>query len=399
MRILYITNYIPYPPKSGDRIRVYNLLLRVAKVHQVILAAPLQMEDEREALPFLREFCEHIITGKLSRQHPMAHLPGLFRFALDGKPLELKFDYSKELENKIKQFIRNEKLDIVQIEHSRMAFYVEAINEGKHIGKVLDFHNIASIQYQRIYPLVDQRDQKFRAWLFSKMMRSWEPHYANRFDRCITVSEADRQLLLKQNSALRVDLVPNGVDTTRYRQLPPNLALDLLMIGTMEYPPCSDMAIYFCEEILPLIRQTMPNVQIWIVGANPPPEVKCLNNDSIHVTGEVKEVLPFYQRSAVCVVPLRAGGGTRLKILEAMALGRPVISTAIGCEGLDVKDGVDILIANDPADFARKTVAVLMDAGLYSHIADNARKLVEEQYSWDAIGENLLKIYDTLKPD
>jgi glycosyltransferase involved in cell wall biosynthesis len=240
----------------------------VAKVHQVILAAPLQSEEEREALPFLREFCETVITGNLSRQHPVAHLPGLFRFALEGKPLELKFVYSKELENKIKQLIRKEKLDIVQIEHSRMAFYVEAIDEGKHIVKVLDFHNIASIQYERIYPLVDQRDQKFRAWLFSQMMRSWEPHYANRFDRCITVSAADRQLLLKQNSALKVDLIPNGVDTTQYRQLPPNLALDVLMIGTMEYPPCSDMAIYFCQEILPLIRQSMPNVQVWIVGAD-----------------------------------------------------------------------------------------------------------------------------------
>jgi glycosyltransferase involved in cell wall biosynthesis len=225
-------------------------------------------------------------------------------------------------------------------------------------------------------------------------MLRWEPHYAERFDRCTTVSEIDRQLLLKANPRLRVDVISNGVDIQKYEPLPAeNASQALLFIGNMQYPPCVDAVLYFYREIFPRIRRAIGAVDLWIVGRDPRPEVLQLKGEGIHVTGRVEDVVPYYRQSAVCVVPLRAGGGTRLKILEAMALGRPVVSTTIGCEGLEVVDGEHLLIADSPEQFAEKTVRLLTDRQLYQHISTNGRQVVEARYDWDKIAERLMEVY------
>jgi glycosyltransferase involved in cell wall biosynthesis len=141
----------------------------------------------------------------------------------------------------------------------------------------------------------------------------------------------------------------------------------------------------------------MGEIEVWIVGRDPLPEVKRLNGNGVNVTGQVKDVLPYYKRTTVCIVPLRAGGGTRLKILEAMALGRPVISTTIGCEGLDVEDGQHLLIADTPKKFAEKTVRLLTDRTLHHKIRTNARQLVETRYDWDSIAGQLMHIYEEIQ--
>jgi len=226
------------------------------------------------------------------------------------------------------------------------------------------------------------------------MMRRWEPCYAERFGRCITVSEADRRLLRTVNPRLQVDVVANGVDTKVYQPLPQEgTSPSLLFIGKMSYRPNGDAVLYFCREILPRIRRMIGEVEMWIVGKDPLPEVRQLNGDGVYVTGRVDDVVPYYSRSTACVVPLRAGGGTRLKILEAMALGRPVVSTSVGAEGLDVVDGEHLLIADSPEQFAEKTVRLLTDRALYQRITTNARQLVVTRYDWDAIAGQLMQIY------
>jgi glycosyltransferase involved in cell wall biosynthesis len=164
----------------------------------------------------------------------------------------------------------------------------------------------------------------------------------------------------------------------------------------MGYPPCVDAALYFCNEIFPLIRQSNHAAEFWVVGRDPRPEVLELKDGSVHVTGRVDDVLPYYRQSSICVVPLRAGGGTRLKILEAMALGRPVVSTTIGCEGLDAADGEHLLIADTPAQFAEKTMSLFRDRQLYQRLSTNGRKLVETRYGWDQIAEKLTDVYEQM---
>jgi glycosyltransferase involved in cell wall biosynthesis len=161
----------------------------------------------------------------------------------------------------------------------------------------------------------------------------------------------------------------------------------------MGYAPCVDAIIYFCRQILPRVESVLGTVEVWIVGASPSPEVLALANKSVHVTGQVKDVVPYYERSAISIVPLRAGGGTRLKILEAMALGRPVVSTSIGCEGLDVIDGEQLLIADTPEKFSEGIIRLLTDKNLYQKMTADARQFVETRYDWNLIVRKLLDVY------
>jgi len=321
----------------------------------------------------------------------------MLRYFITGKPPELEFLYSEELVNKIRQLVYEVDFEIVQIEQSRMALYLKILPPDKLFKRILVFHNIASIQHNRISHVERTRVRKIRAWLNGQMMRRWEPRYAEQFDQCITVSELDRKLLIAANPRLRVDVVSNGIDTKLYQPLVlKKKQPSLLLIGNMSYPPNADSAIWFCKEILPLIHRSIDRIQVWIVGLSPPPEVKKLSINNVHVTGRVEDVLPYYRRSTICVVPLRAGGGTRGKILEAMALGRPVISTSIGCEGLDVVDNRHLLVADDPQQFAEKTIRLLVDRDLYQRIVTEARKFVVARYDWDLAANKLLDIYSNI---
>jgi sugar transferase (PEP-CTERM/EpsH1 system associated) len=394
MRILVISDSIPYPMVSGAPLRICNLLCRIARQHQVWLAAPLGTPEGAESVSHVQEFCYRVETANLRRRHPLMHLPGLLRYALAGKPLELRFHYSQQLAHKIQHLASSVDFDIVQIEHSHMALYLEALPPDLHCRTILMFHDIVFSKYARIFRFECRLGSKLRALLYSRMMRRWEPRYAERFGRCITVSEADRRLLLEANPRVGVDVVPNGVDTKVYQPLSLDGASpSLLFIGNMSYSANVDAAMFFSREILPLIRRMTPDVELWIVGKDPPAEVRQLSGETVHVTGRVDSVVPCYSRSTVCVVPLRAGGGTRIKILEAMALGRPVVSTSIGCEGLDVIDYEHLLIADSPEQFAEKTVRLLTDKPLHQRLATNARQLVVTRYDWDAIARQLMQIY------
>jgi polysaccharide biosynthesis protein PslH len=393
MRILMITNTIPYPLLSGGAVRVYNLLKRISHEHQIWLATNLETPDQAEGIAPLKSWCEDVVTGCVRRQSPAAHLPGLARYALAGWPLELKFRHSAELADKITDLTNAIPFDLVQIEESRMALYLEILPPGTKC--LLTFYDVAFDQAARMYPLERTRAMRSRMWLYSRMMRRWEPNYAARFARAITVSTRDRDLLRATNPSLKIDVVPNGVDTLAHQPLAAeSTAPSLLFVGNMSYLPCVDAALYLIREILPRIRQQVPDVEVWIVGANPTAEIKHLAGDRVHVTGRVPDIRPYYALSRVCVVPLRAGGGTRLKILEAMALGRAIVSTHIGCEGLDLVDGEHLLVADAPAQFAAHAITLLKDEDRYRIITAHARQAVESCYDWDAIAMQMLHIYE-----
>ncbi len=399
MRILVIADYLPYPLIGGDRIRIYNLLRRVARRHEVSLAAFLEKPTDIEGVEHLKQFCAHVETVNFQQRSRIMKAPGMFGYALSGKPPELYLLHSDELVEKIKRLTATMDFDILQIEHARMGLYLEKLQSRERSKSLLMFHNFTSQQYGRVSQIERRWDRKFRTRLDSMAMGYWEPRYAEKFTRCATVSEADRELLLQSNPRLQVEVIPNGVDIEKYLPLPlppKHTNPSLLFLGNMGYPPCVDAALYFCHDIFPLILQSNHAAEFWIVGRDPRPEVLELNNSNVHVTGRVDDVHPFYQQSPVCVVPLRAGGGTRLKILEAMALGRPVVSTTIGCEGLNVVDGEHLLIADTPTQFSEKTMNLFNDRELYQRISENGRSLVEGRYGWDQIAEKLTDIYEQM---
>ena len=398
MRILFITDYLPYPLISGDQIRVYNLIQRIAKHHDVALAAFLASAEQAKAIAHLEELGCKVITNTIGEhRHPLAHLPGLVRFGLAGTPLELKFLYSQELAKKIRNLATAIDFDIVQIEKERMALYLEALPLREECKKILVFHNISSVQFARIARVTRRPIKKLRALLHSLQTRRWEPRYAERFDRCATLTAVDRRILLAANPRLQVDIIPTGIDTQIYHPLPQdNIMPKFLFIGSMNYSPNIDAVLYFCHEIFPYIRRMLGVAEFWIVGNNPVPEVRRLSGDSVYVTGRVEDILPYYAKTSICVVPLRAGSGIRGKILEAMALGRPVVSTSIGCEGIEIEDGKHLLIADSPLEFAKAAVRLVTDKKTYRSITAEAREYVVAKYDWEDIVDKLLRIYEEL---
>lgn len=399
MRILFISDYVPYPMTGGDRIRIYNLMRRVAREHEMWFAGFTSTPDEAEGAAHLREFCARVETAELPRRPRLASLPRKAAYALAGTPPDLEFLYSRELAAKIRRLAWAPGVDIVHMEHSRMAIYVDQLPPNEQLRRVLVLQNAGALQYDRIARIERASGRRMRAWLHSRMLRRWLPRQLQQFDRCIAVSDLDRRLLLENNPGAEIDVVPNGVDSKKYEPLAlnngqPGQPAGLLLIGTMSYAPNVDAALWTSREILPRIRRLVPDAELWLVGKAPPREIAGLHGDGIHVTGRVDDVVPYYRRTAVSIVPLRAGSGTRLKILEAMALGRPVVSTTVGQEGLDLVDGQHILIADDPEAFARQTARLLADQDLYRHIASQARRLVEERYDWDAIAQELLRLYE-----
>ncbi len=395
MRILIITEHFPYPPIAGTPIRTFNLLSRLAGKHEVWLASFVRAPGDPEAERRMKAVCRGIVTTPARPSRAYDRPAEALRYLMKGRPIELRFYMSGEFAAKIRHLVSEVDFDVVEIIDSYMALYLEVLPEELRRRAVLTFIDVVYSRAERIGRLETKPGRKLRNLLYSRMMRRWEPRYAGRFARCIAVSASDRSLLLSANPGLSIDLVPNGVDAREFRPLPePPSARSLVFVGNMGYRPNVDAMNWFCDRILPRLRRELPGVEMWIVGKNPTPEVTHLDGDGVHVTGRVDDLRPFYQRASVAVVPLRGGGGTRLKILEAMALGRPVVSTAIGCEGLEVEDGKHLLIADDPEAFAGATLRLLRDEEIKGHLTHAARALVEEKYDWDVIVGQLMRVYE-----
>jgi glycosyltransferase involved in cell wall biosynthesis len=394
IKILHITYGFPYPPDCGHRLRDYSLLRETAARHEVHLLAllPGAAAGAESAAGELRERVRSITTVRL----PSPSLPALlargFRFALTGRSPALAPYYHAEAAEAIRRLCRQQRFDIVQLEHWFLAAYRRDL--PVKAATVLSFHNIGAPQYRSMARLRQGIASKLLYLLKGLLLTGVERRMAEQFDAAITVSAAESRLLGSGNS----HVIPNGVDTQALPLLPEvEGAPVLLFVGTMIYPPNAEGAVWFVHHIWPLIKAEVPAAELLLAGHEPPAQVLALGRQpDITVTGRVEKLLPLYRRARLCIVPLHAGGGTRLKILEAMALGRPVVSTTTGCAGLQVEAGKHLLIADDPGEFAASILRLLNDAGLRRRIAAEARALVVKEYDWSATGARLCELYASL---
>jgi glycosyltransferase involved in cell wall biosynthesis len=228
----------------------------------------------------------------------------------------------------------------------------------------------------------------------AKMMR-YEHQAVKRFHHVIAVSEHDRDLMSKMTEQARISVVPTGVDLANYAAVageePNNGSAQVLFLGSMDWEANIDGVDYFCHEVWPAVRAAVPDAKFLVVGRNPPQRITKWSSDSVQITGRVESVLPYLRDAAVFVVPLRIGGGTRLKIYEAMAAGKAVVSTTIGAEGLDIHDGKDILLADDEATFARSVIELLVNHERRRQLGAEAASLAA-RYDWPIITNEFERI-------
>jgi glycosyltransferase involved in cell wall biosynthesis len=373
-------------------VRIYHLVRTLAREHEVTLLA-LASLAEREAARPLSEVCAAVHTvdhpaGERWRRLYQAR-------SLVGSAYFYYKYHSRELARVARALFARQTFDVVQIEFSQMA-YCE-VPAGP--VRVLDEHNIEHELLDRIWRNERVPLRRVYSYVQARKFRRDELAACRRMDAVLTTSREDRDLLGSQlGGATPIRVVPNGVDTEFFRSgTEAEHPYELLFTGAMNYAPNADGVAHFCADILPRIRAAVPEVSLSVVGRDPPPRIQGLARDGVTITGTVPDVRPWMNRAAVFVVPLRVGGGTRLKILEALASGRAVVSTSLGCEGLDVKDGHNILVADTPAAFADAVVRCQRNPALRRELGARGRALVEERYRWDAIGRGLSQFLTELR--
>jgi sugar transferase (PEP-CTERM/EpsH1 system associated) len=397
LKVLVVTYGTPYPPTSGVKIRDFNLLRQISRSVTLYLCV-LATENSIPDLSELRTFCAQIKIVPATPRTPLQAFSNSISCWKAGHRIATHPYFYPELARAIRDLIIEEQIDILQIEHSFLAAYRSAVPMGSQCRTILSLHNIGSNQYQRIARTQTALVQRVAYSLKSFLITRMEKKSIAEFDHCLVVSPQEGRLLENAVPATTFSVIENGIDCANIRFLAqPTNGKELLFIGVIGYPPNADAVLYFYKSILPLIRREIPEIRLTVVGNAPSVEIQRLaSSDGISVTGYVDYPTPYYARASVCIVPLRAGGGTRLKILEAMAFGRPVVTTSIGCEGLEVRDGQQLLVGDTAEDFARQVLALLREPELRCRISTAARRLVEQHYDWPIIADKLLQTYHAL---
>ena len=397
MRILLLSPWLPWPPHDGGRIRVLETLRFLAARHQVTLLTHVSSQAERQHVDALRGLCESVEVRFVGadRLHRIGRVAlGL----LQGYPVIQSIYYSRERADLLRKLSADDRFDIIQIEFSMIARYARAISSRCTAKRVLSTHNIESQRFEREIPLSRWGLRRLALMINGWMFPAWEQRSLQQFDGAVAVSEHDRDWLRRHLPGGMVGFVPNGVDCSYFQPNPTDgVGASLVFTGVMDYPPNVDAVLWFVGEVFPRLRARFPELRFDIVGARPSPQVLALQDRAgVTVTGEVPDVRPFVRKAAAFVVPLRSGGGTRLKILQAMALGCPVISTRIGAEGLDVAHDQTLLFADEGTEFLKQLERLLESHDLRQRIVHQGRDLVTRRYEWQSCLLGLEDLYRQL---
>ena len=392
MNILVLSTWFPYPPDNGSKIRVSHLLRALARNHDVTLLA--------------FDFNANDIG---TRRQPDAGLAYVERIPVDpfatandaGMLTRLSFQPATTkmlpaMRTAVRERLRQGVVDVVIASTFVCATY--ALDAASPTARVLEEHNSLTRWIYDGYKQQTKPLSRLRGWLSWQKTRWFEARLFNQFDLITSVSAQDAQAMSTMLPRFQgpVEIVPNGVDCQYNRPGLHNRENDALVYnGALTYSANFDAMQYFLTAIFPLIRQSKTDVSLTITGSMTGVDLSSLAlNDAVHFTGHVQDVRVPVAQARVCVVPLRDGSGTRLKILEAMALGTPVVATSKGAEGLAVVDGVHLLVADTPDDFAMATLQLLSKPELRATLSDNARRLVVENYDWQQIGERFVQLVE-----
>lgn len=393
--ILIITPYLPYPLTSGGAVRVYNLLKQLSNKYAFHLLCFIYSEDERKYIPDLQDFCETIDVVLKKEPPELSRWRSYLRYiGMLSTPDFIVHMRSEEMERKIAEMLQEYPIDIIQIEFTQMAQYLPINSKTPSILVELDIF-FETLRKRLRIPMKWRK--KMLAFLEWAKMRQYELAVLPRFTKIVTMSDHDRELLRARNSKLDTVTIPNGVDCSFFNyNFNPSIEGSVLFVGNFMHSPNVDGVLYFAREIWPGIKDVIPDAKFTVVGNAPTDEIKSLASDDVVIKGGVPDLRPYYAESAVCVIPLRIGSGTRLKLLEALACGVPVVTTPVGAEGLNLENGNHCLIADSAAEFASGMIKLLENRELRMKLSQNGRRLVESKYDWDIIAVQQDELYPLL---
>jgi sugar transferase (PEP-CTERM/EpsH1 system associated) len=395
-KVLFLAHLLPYPLDGGAKIKSYHTLKRLSEKYEVTLLAFIRSEDEKRFLPNLRELCAGGMETVIIKRSPVKNVLDAARYLPSRKPFIVGRDHVAAMSKLVRSRLTDPRYLAVHIDHLQMAQYVLPRRGAARL--ILDHHNVESQIIERIAKTSTSKAYRIYAGKEWPKLRRYELDVCRSVDRVLVVSNEDASLLRRLSPDLRnITVVPIGVDMDYYQPVPrfPD-PKTMLSIGTMYWPPNVESIIWFYDSIYPLIKAQIPDAKLSIVGADPVEKIRRLaeNDPNVSVPGYVEDDRTTAADCAAFIVPLSSGSGMRVKILNAMAMALPVVSTTVGAEGILATHGKNILIANIPDDFAQECIKLLKDPDLGTQIGDAGRQLMEENYSWDAVGKELLNIYE-----
>jgi glycosyltransferase involved in cell wall biosynthesis len=393
VRILLLTPQLPYPPHQGTAMRNYGLLQGLAHRHQVHLLSFRSSSGSLSNAEPLYEVLESFDTAPQPTRSSLERVRGLLTSHLPDMAHRLA---SPDLRAALARVLVTYPFDIVQFEGIEMVPYLDTLLQRPARTRpllVFDDHNAEYVLQQRVFE-ADARLPRRWPWAAYSLvqwqrLRRYESWACRQVDVVLAVSEPDRRALARIVPEAQIDVVPNGIDLEAYSSyqapdafLPPH---SLVFTGKMDFRPNVDAVLWFADHVLPLIQAVMPDVHFYVVGQRPHQRLDPLQGRTgITVTGWVPETRPYIAGADVYVIPLRSGGGTRLKVLEAAAMRRPIVSTTMGCDGFPVTSGCEVLLADEPQAFAEHVLGLLTQPQRGASLARNAFQFAAG-YDWGRI--------------
>jgi glycosyltransferase involved in cell wall biosynthesis len=398
MKVLWVSHFVPYPPKGGAFQRSYNLIRRVGEIHDLHLLALRHKSGTHPAEETERaehELGRHCVSVQIVDGTKATSAMWLAKGALrlvTGKPLTVSASDITAMHAMVRKKVASCEFDLVHFDTIGLACYLRDIG---HAATVLNHHGAESFMMSRRTARERNLLKRILFWTEGRALRRYEARYCPRFRCNLTVSELDAKLLSDIAPDARFRIVPNGTDVDYFFRMTPVANRHVIFAGRLDQYSNRDAMLHFCMEVWPLVRERFPGATLEVIGSNPPKELVALSrrDPTIRVRGFVDDLRPYFAAAAVAVCPIRDGGGTRVKILDDLAMGKPTVSTTIGIEGIDVVPERDLLVADSPEEFVAQLTRIFDDQALAARLSENARRVAENVYSWDVVASSLLDAY------
>ncbi len=389
MKILFLSQRFLLPMDTGGKIRTGKILEQLSKKHEITLISNVESPKDDCFLPEMDRFCSKFIPvfWKEIPKHSLLFFVRLFFQMFSIYPVSVLNDTSRKLRKCLENEQHTTKYDLVICDFVQSVLNVKLIASTPSI---LFQHNVESQISKRHYDREERMLGKLFWWLQWKKMFFFEQESCKKFDRVIAVSEQDSDTFGSLYGLNNLVTIPTGVDIEHFcPQEVPAEPSSLVFVGSMDWLPNEDAVLYFVSDILPILKKEVSEIRLTVVGRNPSPRlIKRISSvPEIQLTGWVDDVRPHIARAGIYIIPIRIGGGTRMKIYEAMAMGKAIISTSIGAEGLAVKDEENILLEDNPVEFSKKILTLEKDRKMRVRLGENASAYVRSHCSWQQVGE------------
>lgn len=401
MRILLLTPQRPYPPHQGTTLRNFNLVKELAKRHSVCVLTFLEPDQAPHDPGPLLDLCEWLETAPVPRRSTGLRLRQMLTTNRPDMSLRL---WSPELNDRLATILRRQPFDVIEIEGIEMAPYLSTLEAAQPRPLIVyDAHNAEWILQKRACLADLKNPARWPAaaysWVQWQRLRRYEAELLRRVNHTIAMSHPDKVALRDVASDVPITVVPNGVDLLAYDDVTQTKPFDLLFTGKMDFRPNIDAVLWFGRYVLPLIQAQRPGTTFAIVGQRPHPRLDVLRDlPGVTITGYVDDVRPYLAGASVYVAPLRVGGGTRLKLLEAMMMGVPIVSTTVGAEGFPVVHGQELILADEPEQFAQEILDLLASPARRVRLGAAGRIFAQANYGWDSLIPQLEKVYHDRRP-